>query len=175
MVATCKNCEFLEQDKAPILIFKFELVLDKLEKKSETAAAHPSAARSKQRRRPCRPHSDHGRRCFAMLTASPPPPLCPQLVPPPSTALHDYKGCTPDLSFPLFTSITFAPPSSLPPLSLPSSTSPVPALSACFPTQLTYPQAPVQCRAAPRPSCLPTQPLVLTSTAGSHLPRLPPS
>jgi hypothetical protein len=36
MLATWKNCEFLQQDKAPILIFEVELVLDKLEKRSIT-------------------------------------------------------------------------------------------------------------------------------------------
>jgi hypothetical protein len=40
--------EFLEQYEAPILIFKVEPILDKLEK-SETAGAHPSAALSEQR------------------------------------------------------------------------------------------------------------------------------
>jgi hypothetical protein len=32
MLFTCKNWEFLESDKAPILIFKVQLVLDKLKK-----------------------------------------------------------------------------------------------------------------------------------------------
>jgi hypothetical protein len=62
MLATCKNWEFLEQDKTPILIFKFEPVLDKLEKNSETTGAHPSAARSEQWHSPCRPSSDCGHR-----------------------------------------------------------------------------------------------------------------
>jgi hypothetical protein len=89
---TCKNWEFLEQDKAPILIFKVEPILYKLKKKSKTVGAHPSAARSEQRRCLCRPRSDRGRRCFA--TPTPPPP---------STALRGYKRCTSDSSFPLFT------------------------------------------------------------------------
>jgi hypothetical protein len=36
MLATWKNCKFLQQDKAPILIFEVEPVLDKLEKRSIT-------------------------------------------------------------------------------------------------------------------------------------------
>jgi hypothetical protein len=44
LLASCKNWEFLEQDKTPILIFKVEPILHKLKKKSKTAGAHPSAA-----------------------------------------------------------------------------------------------------------------------------------
>jgi hypothetical protein len=53
--------------KAPILIFKVKPVLNKLEK-SITAGAHPSAALSEQRHRPCWPCSDHDRCRSATLS-----------------------------------------------------------------------------------------------------------
>jgi hypothetical protein len=152
------------------LISKIESILDKL-KKSDTAGAHLSVARSEQRRRPCRPRSDCGRHYFATPMASPPPPLRLQLAPPPSVALRGYKGRTPDSSFPLFTSM---PRSSLLLPGLPLSTSPVPALSAHFLTQPGGPRALVQCRAAPRPSRLSPRPPVLPSTTGSCLLGQPP-
>jgi hypothetical protein len=77
------------------LIFKVEPVLDKLKKKSETVGARPSTTRSEQRRRPCRPRLDRGRRRFAMPTASLPSPLRPQLTPPLPTTSTGYKRSTP--------------------------------------------------------------------------------
>jgi hypothetical protein len=110
--------------------------LDELEK-SKTARDPPVGDLVQtEALRPRRAPSDSGGRRLARahgFAASVSHRPFPQLAPPPSTALRNYKGCKLDSSFPLFASITSAPPSSLPLPGLPSSTSMVPALSVASP------------------------------------------